>query len=187
MSLEAPLTEVELANGELRGSHLALYPACLVHRGGDVTETIPLAQLASVRIAFERDGRELGWGLSLLAGALLLALASAPLQRALGGAMARTGDPVRTESLDAFLHAVFNFLAALASLLPGVGGALALLAAFLLVNYWRGSTSLTLAFAATERVFPVHGRHLPLMHFGEAVAEQIAAAPRATSRGGPGA
>jgi hypothetical protein len=175
VSRDALQMEFEIASGAQRGARLALHSNRLVQWGGDAMETIVLAQIASVRVAFERDARRLGWGLALLAFALVLALVSGPLQRAFANAMARSGDAARAESLDTFLHGVFNALAALASLLPGIAGALVVAAAALLVYYWLGKTTLTLAFGATERVFAVRGRNRLLVEFGEALGERLAA------------
>jgi len=175
MSQDAPLLEFEIASGEQRGARLALHANRLVQWGGGAMETVVLAQIASVRVAFERDGRKLGWGMALLAVALALVLVAGPLQRALRGAMVRVGDAGRADSLDTFLQGAFNALAALASLLPGVAGALAVAAAALLAYFWLGTTTLTLAFAATERVYAVRGRNHGLMQFGEAIGERLAA------------
>ena len=59
MSDDAPLAEFEFRGGALRGSRFTLFPGRLVHRGGDVSESVALAQLGAVRIAFERDARKL--------------------------------------------------------------------------------------------------------------------------------
>ena len=80
MSLDAPLAEFEIRSGAQRGSRLTLYANRLVHQGADSMEVVPLAQLASVRIAFERDPRKLNWAIALLVLALALAAASGPLQ-----------------------------------------------------------------------------------------------------------
>lgn len=175
MSADAPLTEFEFASGELRGARLALHGNRLVQWGGDATETVVLAQVASVRVAFERDGRKLAWGLVLGAGALALFLASGPLRRWLGAEAGRGGDVGRADALDGFLHGVLNAFGLVASLLPGVAAALALVAAALLAYYWLGMTTLTLAFGATERVFSMRGRNRQLAAFGEAVGERLAA------------
>ena len=74
------LAEFEFDSGAQRGSRLTLYANRLVLHGGDAMETVPLAQLASVRVAFERDPRKLNWAIGLLVLALILAAASGPLQ-----------------------------------------------------------------------------------------------------------
>src|SRR5258708_32380678 len=79
------ITRFDFAAGGLRGTHLTLYPNCLVHRGGAHLETLPLASIASVRVAFERDERKLGWGAARVIIALLLLGISAPLAAFAGG------------------------------------------------------------------------------------------------------
>ena len=138
-------------------------------------ESVPLAQLASVRVAFERDPRKLNWAVGLLLVALTLAVISAPLQSWIAATASKVGDPARRESLDAVLFGVFNALGGFASILPGLAAALALAATALLVFFWLGATLLTLAFAATERNFVVAGRNRHLFDFAQAVAEQLAA------------
>ena len=137
-------------------------------------ETVPLAQLASVRVAFERDPRKLNWAVGLLLVALTLAVISAPLQSWIAATASKVGDPARRESLDAVLFGVFNALGGFASILPGIATALALAAAALLVFFWLGATVLTLAFAATERSYAVRGRNPLLVDFAQIVAEQLA-------------
>jgi len=171
---DAPLTEFEFAGGRLHGTRLALYGNRLVQWGGDAMETVVLGQVASVRVAFERDARKLNWALALMAVALPLFLAAGPLQRWLG-ALGRGSDAARADALDGFLQAALNAFVALAGVLPGVAGALAVAAAALLAYFWLGTTTFTLAFGATERVFAVRGRNRQLVAFGEAVGEQLAA------------
>ena len=67
MTLDSPLAEFEIRSGAQRGSHLTLYPNRLVHQGGDAMETVPLAQLAAGRVAFEGDPRKLHLGVALFA------------------------------------------------------------------------------------------------------------------------
>ena len=84
------------------------------------------------------------------------------------------GDPLRPDSLDSVLHGVFNALGTLASLLPAIAAALAAGAVALLAFFWIGRTTLTLAFAATERHCPVRGRDRRLFEFAEALGERLA-------------
>jgi len=53
----APIARFDFAGGALRGTHLTLYPNCIVHRGDAQLETVPLAAIASARVGFERDAR----------------------------------------------------------------------------------------------------------------------------------
>ena len=174
MTPQNPLAEFEISSGAQRGSRLSLYANRLAHLGGDSMETVPLAQLASVRVAFERDPRKLNWAVGLLLVALTLAVISAPLQSWIAATASKVGDPARRESLDAVLFGVFNALGGFASILPGIATALALAAAALLVFFWLGATVLTLAFAATERSYVVRGRNRLLVDFAQIVAEQLA-------------
>ena len=175
MALDNPLAEFEIGSGAQRGSRLTLYANRLVHQGGDSMETVPLARLASVRVAFERDPRKLNWAVGLLLAALILAVASRPLQSLIAGAAAKLGDPSRRDSLDAVLLGVFDALGSFAGTLPGIAVALAAAAAALLVFFWLGVTVLTLAFAATERSYAVWGRNRFLVDFAQTVAERLAA------------
>ena len=146
MSVNQSLAEFEIGSGAQRGSRLTLYASRLVHQGKDAMETVPLAQLASVRVAFERDARKLNWAVALLIAALVLVLLAS-----------------------------FAAIGSLARLLFPLAGVLAAIAVALLVFFWLGHTTLTLSFAATERAFAVTGRNPFLVQFAEAVADQLAA------------
>jgi hypothetical protein len=175
MALDSPLAEFAIGSGAQRGSRLTLYANRVAHQGGDSMETVPLAQLAAVRVTFERDPRKLNWAVGLLVTALILAVISRPLQNWISSAASKLGDSARRESLDAVLQGVFNVLGGLAGALPAIAVALAAAAAALLVFFWLGVTVLTLAFAATEREYAVRGRNSFLFDFAQAVAEQLAA------------
>jgi hypothetical protein len=175
VALDSPLAEFEIGSGAQRGSRLVLYANRLVHQGGDSMETVPLAQLAAVRVSFERDPRKLNWAVALLLAALILTVVSGPLQSWIAALASKVGDPVRRDSLDAVLLGVFNALGSLAGTLPGVAAALAAVATALLVFFWLGVTVLALAFAATERSYAVWGRNRFLVDFAQTVAERLAA------------
>jgi hypothetical protein len=172
--LENLFVEFEISSGAQRGSRLGLYSNRLAHEAGDSMETLPLAQLAAVRVAFARDPRKLNWAIALLLAALILAASAAPLQSWIAATASKVGDPSRRESLDAMLFGVFNALGGFASILPGIAAALALAAAALLTYFWLGATVLTLAFAATERSYTVRGRNRLLIDFAHVVAGQLA-------------
>lgn len=138
-------------------------------------ETVPLAQLASVGVAFERDPRKLNWAIALLVAALLLALASGPLHGVATDLAAGVKEHAGRESLDGVLLAALSALGALARLLVPLAGVLAALAAALIAFFWLGLTTLRLNFAAVEREFPVRGRNPFLIQFAELVAAQLAA------------
>ena len=174
MSLDSPLAEFEIGSGAQRGSRLSLYANRLLHHGGDTLETVPLAQLAAVRVAFERDASKLNWAIGLLIVALVLAAISGPLQSWAASLATGVKEHARRESLDAVLLGVFNAMRGLAGLLPLLAAALAAGAVALLTFFWLGATVLTLSFAATERSYAVRGRNSLLLEFAHAVAEQLA-------------
>lgn len=136
-------------------------------------ETVPLAQLAAVRVAFERDIRKASWAAVLIVAALIVASISGPLREWIGVAVAKIGENARPESFDAVLLGVFTFARGLVRLLPLLAGALAAGAALLLALFWLGATSLTMAFAATERSYAVRGRNHLMIDFAQIVAGQL--------------
>ena len=105
----------------------------------------------------------------------MLAAISGPLQSWFAAAAAKVGDPARRESLDAVLLGVFHVLGRFASVLPGLGAALAAAAVALLFFFWFGVTTLTLSFAAIERVYAVRGHNRFLFEFSETLSERLAA------------
>jgi len=175
VSIDQPLAGYDIASGALRGARFTLYPNRLVLAGGDATETIPLAHLASVRVAFERDAGKLNWGVALLVLALLFAVVSGPLQSWMADLAAKVAASEGRESLEAVLVAAFGAMAQLARLLMPLALALAAGAFALLVFFWLGHTTLTLAFAATERACAVRGRDPQLMDFADLLGERLAA------------
>src|SRR5205807_1388713 len=76
-------------------------------------ETLPLASIASVRVAFERDERKLGWGAALVIVALLLLGISAPLAAFAGGAAAELAAG-GTQGVGRALQGFFRVVGALA-------------------------------------------------------------------------
>jgi len=167
----AAITRFDFDNGALRGSSLSLYASCLVHRSDFQVETLPLAALASVRVAFERDRRRIGWGAVLVVVALLMVAISSPL----AGIAATLGGEVAAGATGAAaaLHGFFGFLEAAARTLPLFAAVAGLAGAALGALGWLGGTSLTLTFAGGERVYPVRGRNTRLLDFTEAVAERL--------------
>lgn len=174
MSAQAPIADYEVTSGALRGSRFTLYADRLVHQGDDAMETVPLAHLASVRVAFERDPRKLNLAIALLVAALLLALASGPLQGLMADLSAKVGVNALRESLEAVLLACFTAIGSLARLMAPVAVVLAAGGFLMLGVFWVGRTTLTLAFAATERACAVRGRNRELMTFAELVGERLA-------------
>jgi hypothetical protein len=159
-------------NGVLRGTHLTLHPACLVHRSDNYLETLPLAGITALRVAFERDTRKLGWGIALIVIALLLLAIAGPLGSFASGAageMASAG----AQGVGRVLQGFFRLLEVLASLMPVValgcvvgGGALCALG-------WLGSTVLIVSLPGSERFYRVRGRDTLLLDFAEAVSERL--------------
>ncbi len=170
MSSDSVLAEYELGGG----ARLTLYQNRLVQQGSDAMESVPLAKLASVRVAFERDLAKPVWATALLLAAFVLMLIAGPLQRWTAAVAAKFGVSERAESLDGLLHAVFDALGGLASLLPAIAAALVAGAAALLLLFWLGRTTLTLAFAATERIWVTRGRDRRLVEFAELVCDRLA-------------
>lgn len=171
MSPDSPQAEVEIRGG----TRLTLFANRVVLHGAGAMESVSLAHLASVRIAFERDARALNWAIGLLVLALILASLSGPLSSwmaALAGKL--TAAPER-EGLENVLVAAFSAIGALARLMMPVAVLLAGGALALAVLFWIGRTTLTLAFAATERACAVRGRDHRLFDFAEALGERLAA------------
>ena len=175
MTPEQPLAEFEIRSGAQRGSLLTLYANRVVHHGGDAMESVPLAQLAAVRVAFERDPRKLNWAVALLLVALVLALVAGPLHSGITQLAAGIKQQAGRESMDAVLLASFSALGGLARLLPWLAALLTAISIALLAFFWLGLTTLTLSFAAVERDYAVWGRNPFLVQFAEVVAEQLAA------------
>jgi len=177
MSSGAPVTEFEFRGGALRGTYLTLYADRLVHRGSDALECVPLAQLASARVAFERDRRKLNWTIALLVAALVLVLVGPPLQEWSNAALAEVAERAGTEAaasgVPAVLRGAFRMLGRLGGFLPTLAALLAAAAALLGALFWLGATTLTLSFAATERAFAVFGRSRRLFNFAEDLVEQL--------------
>jgi hypothetical protein len=116
------LTRFDFTNGEQRGSHLTLHPNCLVHRGDSYLETLPLATITSVRVAYERGASLMGWGLMLLLAAIVMLLAAAPLAGVAGAAAADLAT-AGNHGVARALHSLFRIREALANALPSSAAA----------------------------------------------------------------
>jgi len=169
------ITRYDFTRGALRGTHFTLYASCLIHRGENHLETLPLAAIASLRVAYERDARRLGWGVALLIVALLLFAVSGPLAELAGSASAEmaAAGAAGAAGVARALQGLFRFFLAVANALPFAGGAIALAGIALGVVGWLGNTTLVLDFAGSERVYPVRGRNPGLLDFSEAVCERL--------------
>ena len=174
MTPDNPIAEFEISSGTQRGSRLTLYASRLAYQGRDAMESVPLAHLASVAVAFERDPRKLYWAIALLVLALILLAVSGPLQGGIAALAGGIKDHAGRETLESALLGTFSVLGNLARLLPLLAALLAALAVALLVFFWLGVTTLTLSFAAVERAYSVRGRNPFLIQFAEFVAAQLA-------------
>jgi hypothetical protein len=172
------ITRFEFTSGLQRGSHLALYPRSLVHRSESHLETLPLAAVAALRVAFERDGRKLGWAAVFVIVALVLLAIAGPLGSLSASAAAEMASGGSTQGVARALYNLFRFMEGVASVLPGLALAFALGGAALGGLGWRGNTTLTLLLGGEERIFRVWGRDTLLMDFAELVSERLMNVPR---------
>lgn len=166
------IARFEFMSGLLRGTHLTLYPTCLVHRGANQVETLPLAGMTAVRVAFERDTRKLGWGIALVVAALVMLAVTGPLGSFASGAageMASAG----AQGVARALHSFFRLLEALASLLPVAALACVIGGGVLCALSWMGSTLLIVSLPGSERFYRVRGRNTVLLDFAEAFGERL--------------
>lgn len=174
----AAITRFDFANGEHRGSHLTLYANCLVHRGDSHLETLPLATITSVRVAFERGASLLGWALTLFIVAILMLLIASPVSNIAATAAADLTGAGNQHGVARSLYGLFRVIEALANALPVVALVAVLGGATLSGFGWLGRTVLTLTFASAERAYPVRGRNTRLLDFTEAVSERLMQAKR---------
>lgn len=165
------LTRFAFAHGVMRGTHLTLYSTCLVHRSDAHLETLPLAAITAVSVAFRRNARKLGWGIALIVAALLLLAISGPLDRF--ATDAATDMAKSDQGVGKALHSFFRLLMALASLLPVAALACVIGGAALCALGWMGSTILLVSLPGTERAYPVRGRDTALLDFAEALSERL--------------
>ncbi len=179
-----PVARFDFRRGALRGSHLALYSASLVHRGGAEIDVIAIGGVAAVRVAYERDERKLAWGVFLAVLALAVFAVSGLLVGLAGSAAAdiasrmRTDVPPAGQGIVGTLHATFLFLQALAEGFPVAAAALMAWAIALLAFGVFGTTTLALTVAAGERTYTVPGRDTRLFDFAELVANALTNARR---------
>ena len=174
MTPENPIAEFEISSGAQGGSRLTLYAGRLAYQGGDAMETVPLAHLAAVGVAFERDPVKLNWAIALLVLALILLSVSGPISSGIASLVAGIKEHTGRESADSVLLATFSVLGGLARLLPFLAALLAAIAVALLALFWLGMTTLNLSFAGGERSYAVRGRNPLLIQFAEVVAAQLA-------------
>jgi len=168
---EAPLATFEFQRGDLAGSHLSLFPARLVHRGADYSETMPLARMSAVRIGFERDASRITWGSVLLVVALVLFAASWPLRMLVASIL---GEVAAQPQGGAFLPAAVRVLDLCVAMLPAASAAIGIWGIARIALGWIGETVLTIVIAPAERVYATRGRDPVLHEFAESVAARIA-------------
>jgi len=166
------ITRYDFTSGALRGTHFTLYATCLTHRGDNHLETLPLAAIASLRVAYERNARRIGWGVALLVVALILFAVSGPIA---GFADLHAAEMAKTEpnAVTRAVQGTFGFLGAVGRALPFVGVLIALGGIALGVLGWIGSTTLVLDLAGSQRAYPVRGRNPGLVDFSEALCERL--------------
>ena len=115
---QAALTRFDFTSGLQRGSHLVLYPRSLVHRSDSYLETVPLARVTAIKVAFERNARQLGWGIALVLVALLVLAIAGPL-----GHIAHEAAQEMMSSAQGVgraLYSLFRFIEVVAAILPAV-------------------------------------------------------------------
>jgi hypothetical protein len=171
------ITRYDFTSGTLRGTHFTLYANCLVHRSDNHLETLPLAGIASLRVAYERDARKLGWGIALVIVALVLLAIAGPLAALAGGAAAEMA-AAGGHGVAQALYGLFRFVWSVANALPFVAFLAALGGIALAVLGWLGRTTLVLDLSGSERVYPVRGRNPGLLDFSEAICERLMALKR---------
>ena len=166
------ISRYDFTSGELKGSHFTLYSNVLLHRSDRHLETLPLAAIASLRVAYQRDARKIGWGISLVLIALVLFAISAPMAD-LSGAAAAEMAAAGGHGVARALYGLFQFLLSVANALPFGAFAIALGGVALAVLGWLGSTTLVLDLAGSQRAYGVRGRNPGLLDFSEAICERL--------------
>jgi hypothetical protein len=168
----AAVARYDFTNGAQRGTHLILYGNCIVHRGDASVETVPLAAVAAVRVAFERDQRKMGWAGALFVAALILFAVSGPLA-AFGSSAAGEMTAAGGQGVARALYALFKALEGLANILPVAGFAALIGGIGLGALGWFGATMLVLDLAGAERVYAVRGHDTKFLDFSDALAERL--------------
>jgi hypothetical protein len=166
------ITRYAFTSGLLRGTYLTLHPTCLVHRSDNHLETLPLAGITALRVAFQRDTRKLGWGIALIVIALLLLAIAGPLGGFASGAageMAAAGAQGVARGLQGF----FRLVEAVASVMPVAALACVIGGGALCALGWMGATQLIVSLPGAERLYVVRGRDTLLLDFAEAFNERL--------------
>jgi hypothetical protein len=163
----AALSNFTFTNGVLRGTQLTLHASALVHRSAHALETIPLAAITAVSVAFRRNERRLVWGIGLIVFALLFLVVAGPL-----GRFASDAASAGQQSLPIMQH-IYRVLEALASLLPVLALAFVVGGAALCALGWLGSTTLLVSLPGSERLYVARGRDTLLLDFAEALGQRL--------------
>jgi len=163
----AALSNFTFTNGVLRGTQLTLHASALVHRSAQALETIPLAAMTAVSVAFRRNERRLVWGVGLIVFALLFLVVAGPL-----GSFASSAASAGQQSLPIMQH-IYRVLEALASLLPVLALAFVVGGAALCALGWLGSTILLVSLPGSERLYVARGRDTLLLDFAEALGQRL--------------
>jgi hypothetical protein len=154
------------------GGDLSVHAECFMYRSASEVETIPLAAITSVRVAFERDSGRVGWAVALVMVAAVLFVLSGPLGRFAGAAAAEMGG-TGMQGVGRALQVMFQGLEAFAAALPVLALVFAAGGGMLGALGWRGDTSLTLSLPGSERAYAARGHDAELMEFAEMLAEHI--------------
>lgn len=162
-----PLARYAFTNGELRGTQLALHPACLVHRGDDQLETLPLAAVSALRVAFRRNTHKLGWGIALVVLALLMLAVAGPLGRFASSAAAAGQQAIPA------MQAIYRMFEVVATLMPVAALACVIGGGALCALGWIGSTQLLVSLPGAERLYVARGRDTMLLDFAETFSERL--------------
>ena len=170
MSAAAPLMRFQLRGG----GELSLHPRCVVHRTESEVETLPLAAIAGVRVAFERDSRRIGWGVALVVVAAICFVLAGPLGRFAAGAAAEMSG-AGAQGVARALEMLFHSLEVFAGALPVLALACAAAGGMLGALGWKGETVLALALPGSERMFSVRGHDKQLLEFAELLADRLVA------------
>lgn len=171
MALETPIASFHFPAGPLRGTQLSLFGTRLLHHGVDQMESITLAAVAAVRVAYERDIRRIVWGAALIVVAIVLFVVSGPLSTVAAEAAAGVSGNTSVAQL---LRVTLHVLGALASLLAAVGMACFIGGGVLVAFGWIGTTTLVLSLPAGERGYGMRGKNRLLVDFAELLAERVA-------------
>jgi hypothetical protein len=165
--INPPLARYMFTGGVMRATSLSLFPTCLVHRSDNHLETLPLAGMTAVRVAFQRDTRKLGWGITLVLAALLMLAIAGPLGSFAGGNLSSGPQSVPV------MQAIYQLLQAIASMLPVLALACVIGGGALCALGWIGGTTLLVCLPGAERLYPVRGRDTLLLDFAEALSERL--------------